>query len=154
MFKLSLYDDPAGAVTPCHSAPKPPAVGRLGAAAGWQGRCEAYELVITTRGTPAAGGSILARFLTVGPREAYTRDMSSDLSSDKVEFIDEQVANGDFPDRRHALDAAMELLQQQVSVLARVDRGRQQLDRVEFNEYDEDSLSRRFEELELRVAKA
>lgn len=78
--------------------------------------------------------------------------MNTDISPEQSAFIDQQVAQGAFPDRKHALDAAVELLRQQTHALELLDTGRQQLDDGQFLEYDDAGLRRRFEELKDRAA--
>ena len=78
--------------------------------------------------------------------------MSIDISPQNEAFLDSQIADGVFHNRREALDAAVELLRQQSVVLDRVDRGRRQLDEGEFTEYDDDSLAHRFDELKRRAS--
>lgn len=45
------------------------------------------------------------------------------------------------------MDSGAEFLKQQAEILDAVDEGRRQLDTGEFNEYDDEGLKRRFEEL-------
>jgi len=73
--------------------------------------------------------------------------MKTNISPENELFIDQQVADGTFPNRQAALDAAVELLRQRSDTLARIDRGREQLDQGEFTEYDGSSLKKRFNDL-------
>ncbi len=63
--------------------------------------------------------------------------MQIEISPQNNEFIDRQVARGEFRDRSAALDAAVELLRRRTDTLEKIDNGRQQLDAGEFNEYDD-----------------
>ncbi len=60
--------------------------------------------------------------------------MQIEISPQNNEFIDRQVARGEFRDRRAALDAAVDLLRRRTDTLEKIDSGRQQLDAGEFNE--------------------
>ena len=73
--------------------------------------------------------------------------MKTNISPENELFIDQQVADGTFPNRQAALDAAVELLRQRSDTLARIDKRREQLDQGEFTEYDESSLKKRFNDL-------
>jgi len=77
--------------------------------------------------------------------------MTNRLSPDNEDFLDRQVADGKYADRQQALDAAIEWLRHQTDVLTRVDVGRRQLDDGDCTEYDDASLSRRFEQIKGRV---
>jgi len=58
--------------------------------------------------------------------------MQIEISPQNSEFIDRQVARGEFRDRSAALDAAVELLRRRTDTLEKIDNGRQQLDAGEF----------------------
>ena len=71
--------------------------------------------------------------------------MQIEISPQNNEFIDRQVARGEFCDRRAALDAAVDLLRRRTDTQEKIDNGRQQLDAGEFNEYDDETLKNRFD---------
>ncbi len=60
--------------------------------------------------------------------------MQTEISPQNNEFIDRQVACGEFRDRRAALDAAVDLLRRRADTLEKIDNGREQLDAGEFTE--------------------
>jgi len=77
--------------------------------------------------------------------------MQIEISSKNSEFIDRQVACGEFVDRAAALDAAVELLRRRSDTLEKIAIGRQQLDSGEFNDYDEETLKTRFDQIKRRA---
>ena len=77
--------------------------------------------------------------------------MQIEISPQNNEFIDRQVACGEFRDRGAALDAAVELLRRRTDTLAKIDNGRQQLDAGKFAEYDDESLKKRFDQIKHRA---
>ena len=77
--------------------------------------------------------------------------MQIEISPQNNEFIDRQVARGEFRDRRAALDAAVDLLRRRTDTLEKIDNGRQQLDAGEFTEYDDESLKKRFDQIKHRT---
>ncbi len=72
--------------------------------------------------------------------------MQIEISPQNNEFIDRQVACGEFRDRRAALDAAVDLLRRRADTLEKIGNGRQQFDAGEFTEYDDESLKKRFDQ--------
>ena len=80
--------------------------------------------------------------------------MQVEISPQNNEFIDRQVARGEFRDRRAALDAAVDLLRRRTDTLEKIDSGRQQLDAGEFNEYDDETLKTRFDQIKQRAQAA
>ena len=77
--------------------------------------------------------------------------MQIEISPQNNEFIDRQVARGEFCDRRAALDAAVDLLRRRTDTLEKINNGRQQLDAGEFNEYDDETLKKRFDQIKRRA---
>ncbi|MFO0947582.1 MAG: hypothetical protein U1D30_16930 [Planctomycetota bacterium] len=57
--------------------------------------------------------------------------MSIELSADTNAFIEKLVAEGHFPDRRHALDHAVELLREETETLRDITEGLASVDRGE-----------------------
>jgi len=53
--------------------------------------------------------------------------MSTDLSPNNEQFIEQVVAHGDFHDRGQALDQAVELLRRRQELLNHIDEGTKQL---------------------------
>ena len=80
--------------------------------------------------------------------------MQVEISPQNNEFIDRQVARGEFRDRRAALDAAVDLLRRRTDTLEKIDNGRQQLDAGEVNEYDDETLKTRFDQIKQRAQAA
>ena len=76
--------------------------------------------------------------------------MQVEISPQNNEFIDRQVARGEFRDRR----AAVDLLRRRTDTLEKIDSGRQQLDAGEFNEYDDETLKTRFDQIKQRAQAA
>ena len=58
--------------------------------------------------------------------------MSIDLTPDNEQFLAHEIAAGIFVDRSDAINAAVSLLKERKSLLARLDEGRRQLDRGEY----------------------
>ena len=54
--------------------------------------------------------------------------MSSDLSPQNEQFIEDSVASGAFPNRGEALNQAVDLLKQRLALLAHIDEGTRQLE--------------------------
>ncbi|MCA9078010.1 MAG: hypothetical protein R3C02_26350 [Planctomycetaceae bacterium] len=77
--------------------------------------------------------------------------MTKGISPDNEDFLNRQVADGKYTNREQALDAAVELLRHQTDVLTRIDLGRRQLDEGDGTDYDDATLSRRFDQLKGRV---
>lgn len=77
--------------------------------------------------------------------------MQTEISLQNNEFIDRQVARGEFRDRRAALDAAVDLLRRRADTLEKIDNVRQQLDAGKFTEYDDESLKERFDRIKHRA---
>ncbi|MEZ6059362.1 MAG: hypothetical protein R3C19_03265 [Planctomycetaceae bacterium] len=77
--------------------------------------------------------------------------MKTEISQLNENFIQTQIANGVFPDRQSALNAAVELLRRRSDVLERIDTGRRQLDAGDFTEYDDDTLRQRLDDLKSRA---
>lgn len=73
--------------------------------------------------------------------------MQIEISPQNNEFIDRQVARGEFRDRSAALDAAVELLRRRTDTLEKINNGRQQVDVGEYTEYDDESLKKRFDQI-------
>ena len=77
--------------------------------------------------------------------------MSTEISPENERFIERQIARGAFRDRGEALDAGIELLRIRDELLERIDRGRDQIEKGEFTEYDDAALGERFEQLKARA---
>ena len=81
--------------------------------------------------------------------------MPAEISSHNEDFINRQVAAGEYADRSAALDAAIELLRNRSRTLEKIDNGRRQLETGEFNQYDDDeTLRQRFDDLKQRARNA
>jgi Arc/MetJ-type ribon-helix-helix transcriptional regulator len=57
--------------------------------------------------------------------------MSTELSPDKDRLIEQFVAEGQFPSRRHALDRAVELLREELEAVADIRAGLASMERGE-----------------------
>ena len=76
--------------------------------------------------------------------------MSTDLSPQYEQFIEQAVKSGLFRDRRHALDEAVRLLQRRAELLEHIDEGTRQLRSGEYQEYDEAGLRELFDGIQAR----
>ena len=74
--------------------------------------------------------------------------MSSDLSPESEQFIQQLVAAGLFPDKGRALDEAVSLLRRRQELLCHIEEGTQQLRSGDFIEYDQEGLRRFFDEVQ------
>ena len=70
--------------------------------------------------------------------------MQVDLSSESEQFLREQVAGGVFKSHADAVEEAVRLLKFRAEVCAKVQRGCEQLDRGEYQEFDERGLAEFF----------
>lgn len=77
--------------------------------------------------------------------------MSAGMSPENERFLADVVAAGQFRDRAEALDTAVGLLRKRQELLAHVDAGLSDLEQGRFNDYDRESLERRFDELAERA---
>ena len=77
--------------------------------------------------------------------------MSTDISPENEQFIEQQIATGMFRSRADAIDAGVELLRRRQELLDRIDLGRRQLDTGEIHEYDDRELQLRFDQLKQRA---
>ena len=76
--------------------------------------------------------------------------MSSGLSPDNEQFIQEAVELGTFHSREEALDQAVELLRKRAALLRHIDEGTRQLREGEYTDYDDDGLREFFEEVKVQ----
>jgi Arc/MetJ-type ribon-helix-helix transcriptional regulator len=76
--------------------------------------------------------------------------MSAGLSPENESFIEQVVAAGVFPDRVHALDEAVALLKRRQEILAKIDRGTEQLANGDYVEFDDNGLRKFFDDLQAR----
>jgi Arc/MetJ-type ribon-helix-helix transcriptional regulator len=76
--------------------------------------------------------------------------MSTDLSPQYEQFIEEAVKNGLFRDRRHALEEAVRLLRRRAELLEHIDEGTRQLRTGQFQEVDEAGLRALFDDIQTR----
>ncbi len=74
--------------------------------------------------------------------------MSVELSPELQEFVQSRVASGAYGSESAVIEAALKLLAQREKLLADIDAGKRQLDRGEYTEYDEQSLSRFLSDIE------
>ena len=74
--------------------------------------------------------------------------MSSGLSPDNEQFIQQAVELGTFHSREEALDQAVELLRKRAALLRHIDEGTRQLREGEYTDYDEDGLREFFDEIQ------
>ena len=80
--------------------------------------------------------------------------MSTDLSPQNEEFIQQAIAGGAFQNRREALDEAVELLKRRQRLLEHIDEGTRQLREGEGIELaDETELKAFFDEIRAEGAK-
>jgi Arc/MetJ-type ribon-helix-helix transcriptional regulator len=63
--------------------------------------------------------------------------MASDLSPDQEKVLERLVAGGVFPDRRHALDRAVELLREESATIEAIRDGLASVERAEGIPLDE-----------------
>jgi len=73
--------------------------------------------------------------------------MSSTLSPENEQFIEQAVACGIFLDRGQALDVAVDLLRRRQELLDHIDEGTRQLRSGQYTEYDEAGLRQFFDEI-------
>lgn len=76
--------------------------------------------------------------------------MGTGLSPENELLIQQAVAAGVFPDRKHALDEAVGLLKSRQGILAHIDEGTQQLREGDFVEFDQACLRKFFDEIQTR----
>jgi Arc/MetJ-type ribon-helix-helix transcriptional regulator len=79
--------------------------------------------------------------------------MSTDLSPEHEQFIQQVIASGVFPDREHALHEAIELLRKRQALLEHVDEGTRQLQSGEYHDYDQAGLRCFFDDVKVRGRK-
>ena len=87
-----------------------------------------------------------------GPETTVRTEMAS-ISPENERFIEQEIAAGRFRDISDAIDAGIGLLRRQKELLNRIDEGRRQLDSGGYREYDETTLSTRFDELKEQARK-
>ena len=73
--------------------------------------------------------------------------MSSTLSPENEQFIEQAVACGIFLDRGQALDVAVDFLRKRQELLDHIDDGTRQLRSGQYTEYDEGGLRQFFDEI-------
>jgi len=78
--------------------------------------------------------------------------MSQSLSPENQAYIDGQVAGGVFASSDEAIDAGVALLRKRNELVAQLQESRRQLDEGELTEYDDESLTARFDDLKARAA--
>lgn len=76
--------------------------------------------------------------------------MSTDLSPENEQFIEQEIATGVFRDRDEVLNAGVEFLRQRKSLLARLDEGRRQLDQGESSDYDTQGIGEYLDDVHQR----
>ncbi|NQU26177.1 MAG: hypothetical protein HQ567_33235 [Candidatus Nealsonbacteria bacterium] len=76
--------------------------------------------------------------------------MSSGLSPDNEQFIQQAVELGTFHSREEALDQAVELLRKRAALLRHIDEGTRQLREGEYTDYDDEGLKEFFEEVKVQ----
>ena len=74
--------------------------------------------------------------------------MSTDLSPENEQFLQQVVAAGVFPDRGQALDEAVGLLRRRQELLAHIEESTQQLRSGDFLEFDQEGMRRFFNEVQ------
>lgn len=80
--------------------------------------------------------------------------MTQFLSPENEAYIQGQLATGVFASRGEAMDAGVELLRKRDLLIGRLQESRSQLDRGDFNDYDDESLATRFDELKAKATEA
>ena len=78
--------------------------------------------------------------------------MAGDLSHETESFIQSEIAVGTYRDRTDAIEAGVQLLRRRKELLDRLAESRRQLDEGEYVEFDDEGLSRYFEELTARAS--
>ena len=78
--------------------------------------------------------------------------MAGDLSHETESFIQSEIAVGTYRDRTDAIEAGVQLLRRRKELLDRLAESRRQLDEGEYVEFDDEGLSRYFEELTVRAS--
>jgi len=73
--------------------------------------------------------------------------MLPELTPDNAQFLQDQVATGQFASGDEAINAAVALLRRQAALRAKIERGIHQLDNGQYVDLDEEGLDRFFEEL-------
>ena len=79
--------------------------------------------------------------------------MSTDLSPENEQFLQQAIDCGTFHDRRQAPDRAVELLKRRQQLLEHIDEGTRQLQTGEYEEYDEEGLKKFFDDVQARGRK-
>jgi putative addiction module CopG family antidote len=77
--------------------------------------------------------------------------MSSNLSPQNESYIQGKIASGLFSSRDEAVEAGIEMLRKRDELSSIVQESRRQLDSGEFTEYDDESLTERFDALKQRA---
>ena len=79
--------------------------------------------------------------------------MSTDLSPENEQFLQQAIDCGTFRDRRQAPDRAVELQKRRQQLLEHIDEGTRQLQTGEYEEYDEEGLKKFFDDVQARGRK-
>ena len=77
--------------------------------------------------------------------------MDIQLTPENEQFLNDQLARGSYDGANAVLNAGLELLRRRDEILAKVDRGCQQLADGEFTEYTREELRERFDALKRRA---
>ena len=76
--------------------------------------------------------------------------MNVELTPDNEQFLTHEIAAGMFADRSAAINTAVSLLKERKSLLARLDKGRRQLDSGEYVELQSGGAAEYVEEVHQR----
>ncbi len=73
--------------------------------------------------------------------------MSTELSPENEQFLQQAIDSGVFANREQAMDEAVGLLKRRVELLQQIDEGLEQLRKGDYADYDEADLKAFFEEI-------
>ena len=76
--------------------------------------------------------------------------MSSDISQENENYIQQVIEEGSYRDRAEVLDEAVELLKERRELLEHIDIGTQQLRNGENTEYNDETLRELFDDIQAR----
>ena len=76
--------------------------------------------------------------------------MSSDISQENENYIQQVIEEGSYRDRAEVLDEAVELLKERRELLEHIDVGTQQLKNGENIQYNDETLRELFDDIQAR----
>ena len=80
--------------------------------------------------------------------------MDIELSPENARFVNEQLTVGAYADPNAVLNAGLELLRRREQIVAKIDRGCEQLESGDYTEYTREELRGRFDELKQRATRS